>query len=545
MRSATVWVADSSPPAVSITGGSIASDGWHRGTQSLALGAWDNVGIKHVDVLLDDKRVALREGACDYTHTVPCSTWLDGIAAETQVVPDGVHTLKAVAVDSADNWSSTTRQVAVDNTAPTGPLDIEAIGGEGWRSGNEFAIRWLNPSQTNTAPITGAGWAICPAANAPDNGSNCAVGSLDGSDMDSLGSLAVPSPGDWVARVWLIDSAGNADPKSARTVHLRWDPASPDVEILSADPADPQRISVAASDALSGLARIEVEIQREGDSTWRSLAVTPRDGDFVAWLDDASLPSGRYAVRARAVDAAGNERSTDSRSGIPIGLQLPLRLPTALTLGGVRKIVGRHGHVRTVLRRTPTAGYGDPIPVRGRLTLPGGNPLAGVDVDIFEQTDLPGEPWRRIGVVHTDGKGRLAYRALTGPSRRLRFVYPGTALIQPQSRVIRIRVQAKTSFGVNRSHVVNGDEVLFRGRVRGRLPQRGKLLQLQAYSRAGWRTFATPRASRRSHRWRYPYRFSATRGVVRYRFRAVVPSEAGFPFIRGASRSLHVTVRGL
>jgi hypothetical protein len=168
-----------------------------------------------------------------------------------------------------------------------------------------------------------------------------------------------------------------------------------------------------------------------------------------------------------------------------------------------------------------------------------------VDVEIFEQTDLPGQPWRRIGVVRTDAKGRLAYRALTGPSRRLRFVYPGTPLIQPQSRVIRLRVRAKTSFGVNRSHVVNGDEVLFRGRVRGQLPHRGKLLQLQAYSRGGWRTFATPRAARRNHRWRYPYRFSATRGIVRYRFRAVVPSEAGFPYIRGASRSIHVTVRGL
>jgi hypothetical protein len=127
----------------------------------------------------------------------------------------------------------------------------------------------------------------------------------------------------------------------------------------------------------------------------------------------------------------------------------------------------------------------------------------------------------------------------------LRFVYPGTALIQPQTRVIRLRVRAKTSFGVSRSHVVNGDDVLFRGRVKGRLPTGGKLLQLQAYSRGGWRTFATPRASRHSHRWLYRYRFSATRGVVRYRFRAVVPSEAGFPFIRGASHSVHVTVRGL
>jgi hypothetical protein len=92
---------------------------------------------------------------------------------------------------------------------------------------------------------------------------------------------------------------------------------------------------------------------------------------------------------------------------------------------------------------------------------------------------------------------------------------------------------------------VNGDEVVFRGRVSGPMPEHGKLLELQAYSRGTWRTFATPRAHKRSHRWRYPYRFTATRGTVSYRFRAVVPPEAGFPFERGHSRSLRVVVRGL
>ena len=51
------------------------------------------------------------------------------------------------------------------------------------------------------------------------------------------------------------------------------------------------------------------------------------------------------------------------------------------------------------------------------------------------------------------------------------------------------------------------------------MPDGGKLIDLQAYYRGGWRTFATPRTDRRG-RWSYRYRFGATRGTVRYRFRA-------------------------
>ena len=43
----------------------------------------------------------------------------------------------------------------------------------------------------------------------------------------------------------------------------------------------------------------------------------------------------------------------------------------------------------------------------------------------------------------------------------------------------------------------------------------------------------------------YRYRFTSTRGTVRYRFRARVPREAGFPFSTGVSRFVYVRVRGL
>ena len=93
---------------------------------------------------------------------------------------------------------------------------------------------------------------------------------------------------------------------------------------------------------------------------------------------------------------------------------------------------------------------------------------------------------------------------------------------------------------------MNGEDIVLRGRVRGRpLPDVGKLVQLQAYSRGRWLTFATPRADARTGRWSYRYRFTATRGTVRYRFRARVPTESGYPYTVGASGSAYVVVRGL
>ena len=58
-----------------------------------------------------------------------------------------------------------------------------------------------------------------------------------------------------------------------------------------------------------------------------------------------------------------------------------------------------------------------------------------------------------------------------------------------------------------------------------------------------WQTFRTTRTDA-AGRWAIRYRFKRTRGVQRFRFRARLPREAGYPFAAGASRSLTVRVRG-
>ena len=63
--------------------------------------------------------------------------------------------------------------------------------------------------------------------------------------------------------------------------------------------------------------------------------------------------------------------------------------------------------------------------------------------------------------------------------------------------------------------------------------------------RGEWHTFRTTRAAPSDGRWRYTYRFDGTHGTRRYRFRARIPRENGYPFSPGASRRVAVRVNGL
>jgi hypothetical protein len=150
----------------------------------------------------------------------------------------------------------------------------------------------------------------------------------------------------------------------------------------------------------------------------------------------------------------------------------------------------------------------------------------------------------RTAIVTSDSGGRFSFATGGGPSRTVRFDYEGTRLTRPARVELRILVRARSSIAVDRRFALNGQAVRFRGRLaRGPIPDGGKLIDLQAFYRGRWRTFATPRTDARG-RWSYDYRFEATSGLVTYRFRARIRREAAYPYELGHSRVVRVTVRG-
>ena len=105
------------------------------------------------------------------------------------------------------------------------------------------------------------------------------------------------------------------------------------------------------------------------------------------------LPRGRVRAarprrrprRQRAIDA-------DAADGEPATRTLPLRVATRLAVGKPKRVRARDAkgkrRYRTVLRVSPRTRFGRTIPLRGRLTMPGANPLAGAEVEVWERVKL-------------------------------------------------------------------------------------------------------------------------------------------------------------
>jgi 5-hydroxyisourate hydrolase-like protein (transthyretin family) len=523
---------------------------WVSGVQSVTYDAWDNAGVRLVRPILAGLpyRESLRP--CDYAQRIPCANGQGHLSIDTAALGEGTQSLALQAEDAAGNPGSSSAVTArVDNTAP-GAVQVGVEGGEAWRNHNDFDPSWVNQDEGDRAPITTAHYRICRVGT-----TECSEGTQSGVGIARLGDLAVPSPGEWHLRLWREDAAGNKQPANASVpVTLRYDPEPPELGFEPLPPTDPTSVAVRVTDAISGLAGGEIELSREGSGTWHTLATHAADGRLTSRIDDASLAPGTYLLRATARDHAGNQNSTDKRlDGTPMTIILPLRTPTRLQAGfvtsrTVRKIIRRGGERRTIRRRIESLTgsardeYGSRAHVRGKLENAAGQPIPDAEIQIFSRG--PSAADQLVGVVSTDAHGQFSYPALADSSRTLRFIYQGTAVTLPAQHEVTLLVRAASTIGVDRRRLVNGQAVQFAGRVRSLpTPPAGKLVELQVVLSGRWQTFRTVTTDADGS-WRVRYRFRRSCGLLRYRFRARLPAEAGYAFETGRTRVVSVRVRG-
>jgi hypothetical protein len=541
---AEATVADLTTPAVAVVQDNPFTQGaWVNGTQPVSYAVNDNVGVKTAVALVGGTETR-HARACDYTQPVPCTNNPGQIQVDLSKAMEGTQPLQVQAVDTADNANrSQPVTVRVDHTAP-GAVPVTVEGGEMWRSANDFDILWQNPDEGDRAPITAAHWRLCRSGTA-----NCTTGSQATVGISRLADLRVPEPGEWELGVVREDAAGNRnDAYASQAVPLRYDPEPPALSFELSPPNDPTRVSVAVSDRVSGVGGGQVELSREGSNTWQALPTQLVGGGLVARIDDAALAPGRYLLRAQAVDLAGNV----GVAAAPQAVTLPLRIRSAMRAGIAKtKLVrkkrrrsGNRGRARriTVLRPMGRLPFGEHIAIVGRLTNRDGQPLVGQQIQVLGSSANGDQV---LAVLTTDAKGSYRYRAAGSASRTLRFVYAGTATMLPTESQVRLVVPAAGSFAPSRKRVLNGGSVVFRGRVRSRpLPTPGKLVELQVRQPSGeWTTFRTLRTDS-TGRWALRYRFRLVRCHTTYRLRAYIPTEAGYPFAGGHSRSRAVTVLG-
>ncbi|HEY6778482.1 MAG TPA: hypothetical protein VI122_18390 [Thermoleophilaceae bacterium] len=548
---AEITVVDPLLPSVQILQDTAFTLGqWVRGEQTVNYDAADNVGVKVARAVVGGAAFGEHWRGCYYAQQTPCPNGPGAIRVDTGVLGEGTQTLAVTADDAAENVAASTPvTVRVDNTAP-GVVPLQVEGGDAWRNQNDFDLTWENPDVGDRAPIASAHYRLCRA-----DGNGCADGSQSGAGIRRLADLHMPAPGEWQLRLWREDAAGNQEPANASVpVTLRFDPEPPQLGFEPPPASDPTLVSVLVTDQVSGLAAGQIELSREGSGVWQGLPTKQESSRLLARIDDAALPPGTYLLRATARDHAANQNSTDKWvDGRPVAVNLPLRMPTALRAGVIgrrteRTTVERGGKRRRVRREVPTfepsarVSFGRQVTIGGRLENRDGQPLPDAEVQILSRSAT--SPEQLVGALRTDAQGSFTYVTPASSTRTLRFVYHGTPLTLPTASEVSLFVPAASSIRARPRHVRNGQAVHFVGRLRSLPPPAtGKLIELQVVLSGQWQTFRTTLTDAQGG-WRVPYRFRRTCGVTRYRFRARLPAEAGYPFETGLTRPIRIKVRG-
>jgi hypothetical protein len=262
-------------------------------------------------------------------------------------------------------------------------------------------------------------------------------------------------------------------------------------------------------------------------------------------------------------DLAGNPAVIDhDTSGEPMRLTLPLRQATGIAASAeVTRLVRRcRPVVRRVGGRTMRRSVCTNVPTRQPVPLPPALPLRlrhderllitgrlddapeGATIEVLERPRTPGLPGRSSRVAVGPG-GSFQVPLDPGPSRTVELSYAGDTQNLPSTARATLLVGAASTLVASRRVAANGQSVLFSGRLLGGpMPEGGRTVDMQAYYRGAWRTFATPRTDE-TGAWSHLYRFGATRGSIVYPFRVLIQRESGYPYEAGLSRTVRVTVR--
>jgi hypothetical protein len=261
-------------------------------------------------------------------------------------------------------------------------------------------------------------------------------------------------------------------------------------------------------------------------------------------VDTRPVPDGTYTLGARTTDAAGNTTVTRAnsvtvRNQAPHGAAgaSPGPAPTAPTGIHVTHVNSTRTFVTSRLIR-----YGSRATLRGVLRDPTGNPIPNAVVDVLLQTERKSSKLRKVTSRTTDANGRFEYKTNSGPSRLVRFAYGRNSgdSTYAFTHDVKVKTKAGLTLHVSRSRLRNGQSVRFYGTIRGN--KQRKVLEVQVRQRGRWDTIASVRSDSKG-RWSWRYRFKRTYEPTRYKFRARVRTESGFPYATGHSRTRSVRVR--
>lgn len=259
-------------------------------------------------------------------------------------------------------------------------------------------------------------------------------------------------------------------------------------------------------------------------------------------FDTTRVSDGAHHLIVSVIDAAGNGAPVLDRM-IAIANPPPVGAPNGI--GASAQATLNAGWVGSKKARIASP-YGRAHTIAGRLTAPGGAPIAGAALDCVATPAYQGARPLVIACPRTGADGRFAVRVPRGAgSRAIRVAYRahlGDAL-PAATRTLGLAVRAGIRLRVRPHTTSVGRAIHFTGALLGRpLPRGGKQVVLEARSPGGaWIEFDVVRTDRRG-RYRASYTFKFP-GPVDYRFRARSEGEADYPYATGRSNVVLVRER--
>ncbi len=548
VRSLTISIDDAVKPTAQ-TSGSLTGTGWLRGSQSLAFSNRDTgSGLRYAQTSIDNAvrsstemncAKAMISGQWRGTKMQPCPVTATGThTVDTRTLADGPHSLHHCAFDFAGSAGCTAATtIRVDNNPPAAPKGLTVKGGDDWHRVNDFSLSWSNPDQGPASPIA----ASLLRLSGPEGYS---AGPWGKSAAGPIGGVRLPGPGEYRARVWLIDEAGNADETHSAEATLRLDNVPPTGYFADAPEEDPGLVEVPVADRFSGVAGGSIGWRPASGDKWTSIPTqflsTGEQKLRARFPDD--LPRGNWVLRAVIVDRAGNLTVTDRRAnGSLVTVRTPLLDETRITAGFDSKLRDRGGEFEVA--------YGKRAHLSGRLTGVESGGIGNAELAVTE-TPFPGSRQATTTrKVRTDGRGYFEIWLSPGTSRRVSVEFAGNRRLQESgSGVLELRVRGKLLFKARPKRLRTGQKVFFRGRVLARgawHPVRGNLVQIQYFEESArrWRPVTLTRTDRHG-RYRTSYRFRYITGVARIRLRALLVPSSRFPYSGAASKPVKIRVRG-
>jgi len=547
VRSLTFSIDDAVKPTAQ-AGGSLAGPDWLRGSQSLSFNNRDGgSGLRFAQTWIDGALRASSEMSCAKTlisgewrgtKMQPCPVTASGTqTVDTKVLADGPHLLRHCAIDFADaTGCAADRTIRVDNNPPAAPKALAVEGGDDWHRSNGFNLTWTDPDQGVASPIVLSYFRL----TGPDGYSS---GTSYRTEPGRIGDIQVPGPGEYQARVWLADQAGNSDEAHSAEATLRFDNVPPGGYFEDPPEEDPALIRVPVSDRFSGVAGGSIAWRPAAGGDWHEIQtrfIASGDQELTARFPE--LPRGSWVLRAVIGDRAGNFTVTDRRAnGVLMTVKTPLLDETSISAGLAAGTRGSQGNVEV--------GYGDRTRLEGRLTGVESGGIGGAELTVTE-TPYPGSRQGvKSRVVKTDERGYFGLWLEPGPGRRVSVVFAGNRHLQESnSGQLELKVKGRLSFRARPKRLRTGQKVRFRGRVLAKgawQPTRGNIVQIQYFEESArrWRPVALTRTDRHGL-YRTSYRFRYITGVAQIRLRAVLVPSSRFPYSGAASKPVKIRVRG-